>query len=172
MGVSIFIQDMVQQLLTLIKGTLPLRYLVLDGHFGNNKALQMTRQCGLHLISKLRHDAALYFPYAGAQGGGRPRKYGNQVDYDNLPQQYLKKASMEGAIQTRIYQATLLNKYFAQALNVVIIVKLNLKTGQRSHVVLFSSDLDLSYDLLIDYSIPSPKLYLAEKGFFGKVVIF
>ena len=33
----------------------------------------------------------------------------------------------------------------------VIIVKINLKTGKRSHVVLFSSDLDLAYNLLIDY---------------------
>ena len=112
----------------------------------------MTRQCGLHLISKLRHDAALYFPYDGAyKGCGRPRKYGNKVDYDNLPQQYLKKVSVEDDIQTRIYQATLLNKHFAQTLNVVIIVKINLKTGQRSHVILFSSDLDLDYELLIDY---------------------
>ena len=148
----VFIQAMIRQLLTLIKGTLPLSYLILDGHFGNNKALQMTRQCGLHLISKLRHDAALYFPYDGAyKGCGRPRKYGNKVDYDNLPQQYLKKVSVEDDIQTRIYQATLLNKHFAQTLNVVIIVKINLKTGQRSHVILFSSDLDLDYELLIDY---------------------
>ena len=55
----VFIQTMVQQVLSLIKGFLPLNYLVLDGHFGHNNALHMTSQCGLHLISKLRHDAAL-----------------------------------------------------------------------------------------------------------------
>lgn len=147
-----FIQAMIRQFLTLIKGTLPLSYLVLDGHFGNKNALHMTRECGLHLISKLRYDAALYFPYDGDyQGCGRPRKYGKKVDYDNLPPQYLKHSSINDDIQTRIYQATLLNKHFPQALNVVIIVKINLKTGQRSHVILFSSDLDLSYERLIDY---------------------
>jgi len=148
----LFIQAMIQQFLSLIQGFLALNYLVLDGHFGNNNALYMTHQCGLHLISKLRYDAALYFPYSGTyKGFGRPRKYGTKVDYDNLPNQYLKKVSLEDHVQTRIYQATLLHKHFAQALNVVIILKINLKTGQRSHVVLFSSDLELAYDLLIDY---------------------
>ena len=33
----------------------------------------------------------------------------------------------------------------------VIIVKINLKTQAHAHVVLFSSDLDLAYDKLIDY---------------------
>lgn len=147
-----FIQAMVRQLLTLIKGTLPLCYLVLDGHFGNKNALHMTRNCGLHLISKLRHDAALYFPYDGEyQGNGRPRKYGEKVDCHNLLEQYCKKTTLKGHIQTRIYQANLLNKQFPKALNVVIILKTNLDTGKSSHVILFSSDLDLTYDLLIDY---------------------
>jgi DDE superfamily endonuclease len=148
----IFIQAMIQQLLSLIQGVLPLSYLVLDGHFGHHNALHMTRQCGLHLISKLRQDAALYFPYTGAYSGrGRRRKYGDKVDYAHLPQQYLKQVSVEDDIQTRIYQTTLLHKHFAQALNVVIIVKMNLKTGKHSHVILFSSDLNLVYDRLIDY---------------------
>ncbi|NEP46935.1 MAG: hypothetical protein F6K35_50240 [Okeania sp. SIO2H7] len=33
---------------------LPVNYLLLDDRFGNNKALQMTRQLNLHLISKCR----------------------------------------------------------------------------------------------------------------------
>src|ERR687895_17232 len=41
---------------------LPLTYLALEGHFGNNNALCRARQCGLHLISKLRCDSALYCP--------------------------------------------------------------------------------------------------------------
>lgn len=59
--------------------------------------------------------------------------------------------SAEEDIQTDIYQTTLLHKEFAQPLNVVILVKTNLKTNARSHVILFSSDLDLSYEKIIDY---------------------
>ena len=55
------IQGMVQKLLLLVMPVLQITYLVMDGHFGNNNALQMTLECGLHLISKLRHDARLYF---------------------------------------------------------------------------------------------------------------
>ena len=139
-------------LLTLIAGVVSLTYLVLDGHFGNHNALQMARQSNLHLISKLRGDAALYFPYTGPYAGRGPhRKYGRKVDYDNLPVQYLKETTVEGHIQTRLYQAHLLHKEFAQPLNVVVIAKTNLQTQARAHVLLFSSDVELAYAPLVDY---------------------
>jgi hypothetical protein len=58
---------------------------------------------------------------------------------------------VEGPIQTRLYPAQLLHKEFAHPLNVVILAKTNLRTQARAHVVLFSSDLDLTYASLIDY---------------------
>ena len=57
---------------------------------------------------------------------------------------------MEGPIQTRVYQAPLLHKEFAQPLNVVIITKLNLRTHGRAHVILLSRDLTLAYAPLVD----------------------
>src|SRR3970282_2020048 len=45
----------------------------------------------------------------------------------------------------------MLHHDFAQALNVVIITKTNLKTGAFANVNLFSSDLDLPYDKIIDF---------------------
>ena len=59
------INAMLDALLHLIARVVPLTHLGLDGHFGNHNALAMARQCNLHLISKLRYDAALYFPYPG-----------------------------------------------------------------------------------------------------------
>ena len=41
--------------------------------------------------------------------------------------------------------------HFPELLIVVIFVKINLNTQARAHVVLFSSDLSLAYDKLIDY---------------------
>jgi len=146
------IQAMVEALLRLITTVLSVTYLVLDGHFGNHHALQMTRQCNLHLISKLRGDAALYFPYTGPYAGRGPRrKYGHKVDYDNIPETYLKRTTVDAHVETRLYQAQLLHKEFAQLLNVVIIAKTNLHTQARAHVILFSSDLELAYALLVDY---------------------
>jgi hypothetical protein len=146
------ITAMLTALLQLIATVLSVTYLGLDGHFGNHNALQMARQCGLHLISKLRCDAALYFPSTGPYAGRGPRrKYGHKVDYDHLPVQYLKETTVEGDIETRLYQMPLLHKAFAQLLNVVIIAKTNVRTQAQAHVVLFSSDLALAYAPLVDY---------------------
>lgn len=54
------IQAQTKKVLTLIQKRLEVVYFVLDAHFGNHPAAQMVRQLGLHLISKMRADAALY----------------------------------------------------------------------------------------------------------------
>lgn len=150
----LFIQTLLKQLVLLLV-ELPIAYLVLDGHFGNNNALQMVLQSSpWPLISKLRHDAALYFLYDGPQKQkGRRKRYGDKINYQAIPDKYLVSITVEDTIQTLTYQATMLHKSFAQPLNVVILVKLNLESGARAHVVLFSSDLALDAAKLVDYYI-------------------
>jgi putative transposase len=146
------IQAMVQAQLKLMAGRIPLTYLVLDGHFGNHPTWHMVQQCGLQLISKLRCDSALYLPYEGLyKGHGPHRKYGDRLDYQHLPAKYLMQTTTAKQIETRIYQMPCLHKEFSQPLNVVILVKVNLQTQAWAHVILFSSDLALAYDTLIDY---------------------
>jgi putative transposase len=146
------IQKMVKKQLEMLKNLVAVRYLALDGHFGNNNALQMVLQCGLHLICKLRHDAALYFVYEGEQKRKGPRKkYGQKIDYRNIPNAYLVETRTQGHIQTCIYQAVMLHRNFAQTLNVVIITKTNLRTGAFASVNLFASDPELTYDKIINY---------------------
>jgi len=142
------IQKMLQQLLLLTSSVLPLTYIALDGHFGNNNALQMVLTCGLHLVSKLRYDSALYFRYAGSN---KRCQYGDRIDYAHIPATYLKETTTQDGIRTDVYQVTALHKDFTQPLNVVIIVKTNVKTGACAHVVLFSSDLKLAWDKVIAY---------------------
>jgi putative transposase len=142
------IQKMLKSLLMRMISFLRPTYLALDGHFGNYPAFQMVRQCELHLISKLRWDAALSFPWDGV---GRRRKYGKRVDYAHIPEKYLKFTTVKDGFQTCTYQAQLLHTDFSVPLNVVIIVKTNLATQASGHVILFSSDLDLSCELLVDY---------------------
>ena len=124
------IQKMLQSFLTTIQGTIHLAYLVLDGHFGNHPAFHMVRQCHLHLISKLRYDAALHFPYAGPspKRGPMPR-LGQQLDVCRIPQVYLKETRIEDGFETRTYQIQLLHKDFPEPLNVVILLRTNLATG-------------------------------------------
>ena len=146
------IQKMLQAFLITLQGTIHLTYLVLDGHFGNHPALHMVRQCQLHLISKLRSDAALFFSYTGPspKRGPRPR-LGERVDVRKIPEAYLKETKLEDGIETRIYQVRLLHREFLEPLNVVFLLKTNLETKAWAHVILFSSDLDLSYAKLIDF---------------------
>ena len=81
-----FVQETIKRLLQLIGAHFQVMYFVFDGAFGHNDALQMVRQLGLHLISKLRYDAALYFPYDGPYAGrGKRKKYGKKLDYQHIP---------------------------------------------------------------------------------------
>lgn len=144
------IDGMLEQVLTRIGKHLTIRHLVMDGHFGNNNALQMVRNRGLHLVSKLRYDAALHFRYDGEQKPtGANKRYGDKIDYRNIPSRYLLSSKTEKQVRTDVYQATMLHTAFAGFLNVVIIVKVNLKTQQQAHIILFSSDLDLAAEKLI-----------------------
>jgi hypothetical protein len=149
------IQKMIQAFQITIQGVIHLTYVLLDGHFGNHPALHMVRQCHLHLISKLRFDAAICFPYTGPspKRGPRPR-LGVCVDVRNIPEVYLKETQVEDGCETRTYQIQLLHEDFPDPLNVVILLKTNLETRAWANVILFSSDLELSYNKLIDlYSL-------------------
>jgi putative transposase len=147
-----FVQHHLKRLLELTGTHMKIVYFVFDGAFGNNDAVQMVRQIGLHLISKLRHDSALYFSYSGPYSGRGPRKkYGDKVKYQDIPEAYLKASSTDKDIETKIHQIPMWHKKFSDLLNVVFIVKTNLRTHKVTHEVLFSSDLGLPYDLVIDY---------------------
>ena len=146
------IQTMLQGVLKRIDDLIPVRYLVLDGYFGHNNALQMTQQCGLELISKLRVNTALYLPPTEPYTGrGRPRLYGERFDPQQIDPKYRVSLQTQGNITTEVYQAQLRHKKFPDPLNVVCILKTHLRTHRKSHVFLFSSDLTLDAETLMDY---------------------
>ena len=141
------IQKALQSLLETIGTTIILKHVVLDGHFGNYPSAFMVRQTNLHLISKLRSDAALYPAFEGEHSGRGPKpKYGSKIDVRKMAAEYLKKTSIEDNLRTNIYQGKFYNKEFAFALNVVVILKTNLDTHAQAHVILFSTDLEQPYE--------------------------
>jgi putative transposase len=146
------IQPVLQAFLAVLSGVLAVRYLVLDGHFGNYPSAWMVLQTGLQLVSKLRSDAALYEPFTGKYRGRGPHpKYGDKVDVRQMKKKYLKQEEKAAGIRTQIYQASLLNREFASPINIVVILKTNLSTKKQAHVILFSTDLGLPYEKLYDY---------------------
>jgi putative transposase len=145
-------QPILQAFLAVLKGVLTVRYLVMDGHFGNYPSAWMVLQTGLQLVSKFRSDAALFEPFTGKYRGRGPHpKYGDKVDVRNMKKKYLKADDTEAGIRTQIYQATLLNHEFVSPINVVVILKTNLSTKKQAHVILFSTDLELPCEKLYDY---------------------
>jgi putative transposase len=131
---------------------LTVKHMVLDGHFGNYPATYAVRETGLHIISKFRHNVALYLPYAGPKPrrGPTPR-YGQKLNYGQLPPETLCHSVTDDEYRIDTYQMLVFQKSFSEVLNVVVVVKTHLKTGKRGHVVLFSTDLELTADQIVDY---------------------
>lgn len=146
------IQPMWQAFLSRLAGVVRVSYLALDGHFGNYPSAWMVVQTGVHLISKLRHDAALYEPFTGQYSGRGPRpKYGAKVQVRRMKKKSLHSDTVKDGFRTQIYQATVLNKEFAFPLNVVVILKTNLTTRAQAHVILFTTDLTLAAEKVIEF---------------------
>jgi putative transposase len=130
------INEMLAGLLKLLRNSAAISYLALDGHFGHNQAVLMARANDLHLISKLRRDAALFEKYKGEQSGRGPkRKYGTRLDYDKIPQKYWKKSERQGEILTNYYEGIFLHKEFGCELKIVIIEKINVGTKKVGHII-------------------------------------
>lgn len=119
-------------------GLLKLNHIVLDGKFGNYPSTWAVRQTGLHIISKMRQDAALYLPNTGPKPArGSTSRYGDKINYNKLPGDSLSESHIEGDYRIETYQMRLFHKDYPDILNVVVIAKTHLKTGKHGHVVLF-----------------------------------
>ena len=141
-----------QKVVALIGDKIRIAYFVLDGHFGNPFACSMVRQLGLHMITKMHHNAELYLQPSAQEKEKRPRlKYAARIDYAQLPEELRCWSTVEEGYRTEVYQAICLHKHFADRVNVVIILRTHLETKRVGHVVLFSSDLVLEAEKLIDY---------------------
>ena len=129
-----------------------IKYFVYDSALGNNAGLQMVLQSGFQLVSKLKNNSALYLPWSGGYPGkGAPRKYGLKLDFKAISEKHLKFENIEDGMLTRYFQLEVLSKSFACPLNIVVIYKKNLATGKIAHVILFSSDLGLGWEKIVEY---------------------
>ncbi|MDQ6961925.1 MAG: transposase [Mariprofundaceae bacterium] len=148
-----FTQDKIAEVLGMMsKGNSKPTYFLFDGEFGNNFAVQMTSRVGLYLISKLRRGSKLYIPWQGEYSGrGRKRVYGDRFDPKNIPAEYLISSEQKDGTLVEMFQVQARHKKFPDALNIVIIRKTKIDSGKVGHVILFSSDLDLAVDKIVEY---------------------
>lgn len=133
------------------------KYLVADSAFGNQHYVRLCKELNWHLVSKLKNNAKLQLPYSGSRDPhqkGAPKKYGDTIDYRQLPQPYLvssktdkKQNQQEDTYQFKAYNPTVSK----ELLNIVVIQRTCLVTGRKTHVVLFSTDLQLGWEELCTY---------------------
>jgi putative transposase len=131
---------------------LQVKHIVLDGNFGNYPSTWLVQQTDLHIISKMKRNAALYLPYSGPKPKrGQTSRYGDKLNYQHLPLSAKVASRSEGQYQIETYQLQLYHKDYSNLLNVVIVVKTHLLTGKRGHIILFSTDLTLTAEQIVDY---------------------
>ena len=146
------VHDMIKYTLSLVDEYIDVKHFVYDGAFGTADACKMVNAAGLDIISKLKNNSALYYKFQGKQKGrGRPRKYGDPIDYNNISDEYLLSAITEDNVKTKTYQVIAKHKNYPNDLNVVIIVKHDLQNNSYSRVILYSSDLSLAADKIKHY---------------------
>ncbi len=129
--------------------SLPIKHVVGDNAFGNETVRKICQEYQLELISKLKSNAALYFPYQGDYKT-KPKKYGDKLQKAELEGYKVKTIKQEGQLVQEIFHLPkVLSKNIKVPLNVVIIKKyLGTKVGWS---ILFSTDEDLSAQQIMDY---------------------
>jgi len=139
--------------LTALLFLVPCTYLVLDGYFGNQYYMRLAKSYKLQLISKLKKTACLHLPSKEPYSGkGRRKKYGEKLNFAKLDDSFLVQIYQEDGVKYRLYNTRVWSKSYTDAmLNVLIIVAQDIQTQKTGHVVLFSTDLDLPYDKLLQY---------------------
>jgi hypothetical protein len=127
---------------------------VVDAYFSKYSFIEKVTGSGLQVITGLRDDARLFYPYLGPrkEGRGAPRKYAGKVKVKQLDEQYFKGCLQEEDFSC--FQALLYSKSLKRWLNVVIVhsykedgtIK-NCKIFASTDTALQGSDLWLYYHL-------------------------
>jgi len=139
----------IEQVLDCLPKLGPVLYFVADGFYAKTKMFNALCACGKHLITKLRPDADLRYPFAGEREKGKRGRtpiYDGKVRYDDLSRWTLVGED-EKYPYLSLYTHVLYSPKFERWLRVVLVW--NTKTNQ--YVLLASSDVELSARLVLKY---------------------
>jgi hypothetical protein len=125
-----------------------LKHSVFDGFYSKVKFVDGVCETGLDMIGKLRSDANLRYIYTGPQKArGRHKQYDGKVFFDELSRfEYLGELEKD----THCYVQNVWHVTLKRKIRGVIL--LNMKKPEKpTHIVLFSTDLNLSALQIIAY---------------------
>jgi len=121
------------------------KYVVADAWFSKSRFVDGLTSLGLHLISRLRDDAALWYSHDGGSTGkrGRPRIKGEKIDFDNPDASRCEELDIDDGTAYAI-------KAYSKAMkrNIKIVVYCPTK---GSHKIYFSTDLEMSAKDIVEY---------------------
>ncbi len=121
--------------------------LVADAAFSKSTFINLIRPMGFHLVSRLRHDAALYYLWEGGPTGkpGRPKIKGGKIDFKNLDKSRMEKLDIEPE-DGEAYAL----KAYCKSLKRVVSLVIHL-TPKGGHVLYFSTDENMSGRDVIEF---------------------
>lgn len=119
-------------------------YIAVDAYFSRLPFIEAVCKAGLKVISRLRNDADLLYPYVGPhpKRRGAKTKYLGKVDPRNLEDSYFSCCMEEE--NRRLFEATIYSKSLKRMIRVAILHNYDKDGNIKSHQIFFSTDLTLS----------------------------
>jgi len=126
-------------------------YMVADSYFAKSEVVKTITDCGLHFISRLQDNAALFYLFKGEQKGGRgaPKIYDGKVNKKEPNMQHF--SLVLNTKELKIYNATVWCKAFKRNINLSITVFYNKDGKEVARKMYFSTDLTLDGVKLVSY---------------------
>jgi hypothetical protein len=145
-------------------------YLAVDAYFAKYEFIDTVSKSGLKVITRLRNDAALWYPYLGPKRAakGRPQQFVGKVDVRKLDPQYVRLCIQEA--DWTAYEACLYSKTLKRLLRVVIVHAYQSDGSIKTSRIFASTDTSLTgMDLWYYYHLRfQPEfLYRDAKQFLG-----
>lgn len=134
------------------------KYLVVDAYFSREPFISKVYAQNIEVISRLRSDAALRYPYLGPhpKRRGAKRKFQSKFDARNLDESYftcccIQKDESKGE-NFALYEATLHSKALKRYIRVVVLHNFDEQGEIKNHKIFFSTDRTLSgIDIFLYY---------------------
>lgn len=134
------------------------KYLVVDAYFSRYPFVSAVCEKNIEIISRLRDDADLRYPYLGVhpKRKGAKRRFQGKFDARNLDESYftccLIQKDEEKKEHYALYEATLHSKALKRYIRVVVQHNFDDKGEIKSHKLFFSTDTTLSgIDIFLYY---------------------
>ena len=117
------------------------KYLAADAYFSKKPFADKTIKAGLHLVSRFRTDADLWYLYSGVPTGkrGRPKKYISKIALKDIDKEYFELVSETDT--SIIYSAEVYSKALKR--NIKLVYEQLKNNTNKSYLIFFSTDLNL-----------------------------